>query len=200
MASERLVGVPYPGIQDMITARGLAYGGRTYVETNGPGDPVLENLGIRATGFVTTARSKVDAITALQMLVERGMLKADIPQLDRELRVYRWDDRDLVQDGVMALAIAAYHLPRRWDTTERIRAESASPSHAGGIDYDQTRPETSQPVEVTPIERQQVRHGVHVAHGHQAGVMDLLADHACRTHQGPPCRVDVRCVGKQWES
>lgn len=118
VASERLVGVPYPGIQDLITARGLAYGGRSFVETNGPGDPVLENLGIRAAGFVTTARSKVDAITALQMLVERGMIKADLPQLERELRAYRWDDRDLVQDGVMALAIAAYHLPRveRGDT------------------------------------------------------------------------------------
>ncbi len=143
VASERLVGVPYPGIQDMISARGLAYGGRTYVETNGPGDPVLENLGIRATGFVTTARSKVDAITALQMLVERGMLKADIPQLDRELRVYRWDDRDLVQDGVMALAIAAYHLPRveRGDSTYgedlRVRYDTpVKPQFAGVRDID----------------------------------------------------------------
>jgi hypothetical protein len=37
----------------------------------------LENLGIRATGFVTNARSKVDAITALQMLVERGIPKVE---------------------------------------------------------------------------------------------------------------------------
>lgn len=111
VASERVVGMPYPGIQDMITARGVTYGGQNIVETNGPGDPVLENLGIRADGFVTSARSKVQAIQALQMLLERGQLKGDIPQLDRELRAYRWADSDLVQDGVMALAIAAAHLP-----------------------------------------------------------------------------------------
>lgn len=112
VASERKVGMPYPGIQAMITARGNAYAGRTFVETNGPGDPVLENLSIKAEGFQTTARNKVQAIEALQMLLERGMLKVDIPQLDRELRSYRWADGSLVQDGVMALAIACYHLPK----------------------------------------------------------------------------------------
>lgn len=111
VASGRVLGLPYPGIQDLINKRALDYGGRTIVETNGPGDPVLENLDVQAEGFQTTARNKVDAITTLQMLLERGMLKADIPQLEREIRAYRWDDKDLVQDGVMALAIAAAHLP-----------------------------------------------------------------------------------------
>ncbi len=104
---------------------------------------MLENLGIRAAGFVTTARSKVDAITALVMLIERGMLKADIPQLDRELRAYRWDDRDLVQDGVMALAIAAYHLPRvergdgAYDEDVRVRYDTpVRPELAGVRDID----------------------------------------------------------------
>jgi len=111
VASERVLGVPYPEIQHMIERRHKAYGGRTIVESNGPGDPVIENLNVRAEPFVTTARSKVQAIEALQVLIERHLLRADIPQLTHELRAYRWDDKNLVQDGVMALAIAAAHLP-----------------------------------------------------------------------------------------
>ena len=111
-AFERLQGEPYPRIQDAIDARAKAWGGRTIVESNGPGDPVIENLRSHVEPFVTTARSKADAITALQLVLERHALKALVPQLTRELKAYRWDDRALVQDCVMALAIAAFHLPR----------------------------------------------------------------------------------------
>jgi hypothetical protein len=112
VAFERFQGLPYPAIQDAIEKRHRAYGGRTLVESNGVGDPVIENLAIQAEPFVTTARSKVDGITALQLVMERGALKANIPQVTRELKAYRWDDRNLTQDCVMMLAIAAASLPR----------------------------------------------------------------------------------------
>jgi hypothetical protein len=113
VAFERFQGLPYPGIQAAIEARHRAYPkGRTIVESNGPGDPVIENLAIKAEGFVTTARSKTDAITALQLALERGALKGNVPTLTKELKAYRWDDRQIVQDAVIALAIATFHLPR----------------------------------------------------------------------------------------
>lgn len=104
-------GMPYPAQQAMIEERARAYHGVHVIESNGPGDPVIENLRVRVTPFTTTARSKVDAVTALQMLTERDAVKADIPEVERQMRAYRWDDRTLVQDCVMALAIAALHCP-----------------------------------------------------------------------------------------
>ena len=112
MAFNHVQGLPYPGIQAAIEERHRAYGGRTIVESNGPGDPVIENLDVVVGGFATTGRSKVDMLTALQLVLERGALKGDIPRLTRELKAYRWDDKALVQDCVMALALACFHLPR----------------------------------------------------------------------------------------
>ena len=106
--------MPYPAQQAMIERRAHDYRGPardTVVESNGIGDPVIENLRVRVTPFVTTARSKQQALAALAMLLERGALKADVPELTRELHAYQWDDSDLVQDAVMALAIAAFHCP-----------------------------------------------------------------------------------------
>jgi len=45
------------------------------------------------------------------MLLERGAIKSGIAEIERELRAYEWADADLVQDCVMALAIAAAHAP-----------------------------------------------------------------------------------------
>jgi len=106
---ERLERVPYPVIQQRISAVALRYPGKLLVESNGIGDPVIENLdGVVATPFVTTSKSKVQAIQALALLLEQGNLKAQwTDQERRELRDYRWDDRNLVQDCVMSLAIAA---------------------------------------------------------------------------------------------
>lgn len=112
VAFEREYRIPYAEQQSMIDRRALAYVGRTVVESNGPGDPVIENLAMRVEPFVTSARSKVQALQALQLLLERGALKCDLPDVTRELRGYQWDDKGLVQDCVMALAIAAIHLPK----------------------------------------------------------------------------------------
>ena len=103
--------MPYPVIQAAIEARAKAYPGAVYVESNGVGDPGIENLSVKTRPFVTTARSKVQAIQRLQLLLEQGRIKADwTPQERRELLGYQWDDRGLVQDCVMSLAIGAAQL------------------------------------------------------------------------------------------
>ena len=98
---------PYPAVQARIEKRQREFGGETYVESNGPGDPVIENLNIQVHPFLTTARSKVQAIQALQLLIQQGRFKHDVEQLSRELSLYQWNDKDLIQDSVMSAAIAA---------------------------------------------------------------------------------------------
>jgi hypothetical protein len=99
---------PYPVIQASIEARQRRYG-KTFVESNGVGDPVIENLLVNVEPFQTTVRSKVQAIQALQLLIQQGRFKfgAEHEQLARELSLYEWKDQDLIQDCVMAAAIVA---------------------------------------------------------------------------------------------
>jgi len=103
---ERLL-APYPVIQSAIERTQRRHG-RTWVESNGVGDPVIENLSVPVEPFVTTARTKTQAIQALQLLVQQGRFKHAEEQLDREMSLYEWKDDGLVQDSVMAAAIAAY--------------------------------------------------------------------------------------------
>lgn len=112
VAFDRFERLPYPAQQEAIAARHLAYPGRTVVESNGAGDPVIENLTERVESFNTGPRTKVNAIQALRLLLERGSIRADIPVLTGELLAYQWEDAGLRQDCVMALAIAALHLPK----------------------------------------------------------------------------------------
>lgn len=108
VAHERVERVPYPVIQQMIEQRARAYPGQLWVESNGIGDPVIENLDVPAQPFVTTAKSKVQAIQSFVLLLEQGRLKAQWTAQERkELMLYQWDDRNLVQDCVMSLAIGA---------------------------------------------------------------------------------------------
>jgi hypothetical protein len=108
VAHERIERAPYPIIQQRLEARALAYPGLNVVESNGIGDPVIENTNAHIEPFVTSAKSKVQAIQALQLLLEHRRLKAIwTPQERRELIAYQWDDRNLVQDCVMSLAIGA---------------------------------------------------------------------------------------------
>lgn len=109
VAYERLL-VPYPVVQARIEARHQAFGGRTFVESNGVGDPVIENLSVRVTPFTTTSKTKTQAIQSLQLLLQQGRLTYAADQLDRELGLYQWDDRELIQDSVMAAAIAAFQI------------------------------------------------------------------------------------------
>lgn len=101
---------PYPVIQARIEARAKRLPGTVHVESNGVGDPVIENLSVQVESFVTTAKTKTQAIQALQLLVQQGRFKHNEEQLGRELGLYEWDDKTLIQDSVMAAAIAAYQV------------------------------------------------------------------------------------------
>lgn len=102
--------VPYPVVQTRIDERNRVRKGRCYVESNGVGDPVIENLTTRVEPFTTTVKTKTQAIQALQLLIQQGRFKYGSEQLDRELGLYQWIDKDLIQDSVMAASIAAYHV------------------------------------------------------------------------------------------
>lgn len=107
-ASDHALRLPYPTQADRIAARHALYAGRTIVESNGVGDPLIEFVTVPVEPFVTTALSKRNAITALKLLLQRReLVSPPIPQLRRELVAYQWDDKDITQDSVMALAIAA---------------------------------------------------------------------------------------------
>jgi len=109
LAYERLL-VPYPVVQARIEQRHQRFAGRTYIESNGVGDPVIENLSIRVTPFTTTTKTKTQAIQSLQLLLQQRRLAYASDQLDRELGLYQYDDHDLVQDSVMAASIAAFQI------------------------------------------------------------------------------------------
>lgn len=108
VAFERLQGAPYPVIQAAIEKRAAVYVGATYVESNGVGDPVIENLRCGVTPWTTTAKSKQQAITSLALALEQRRFKHDVGQLRLECQLYQWDDAKLIQDCVMAAAIAVH--------------------------------------------------------------------------------------------
>lgn len=110
VAFDRLERVPYPVIQARIEERVRAFPGPAYVESNGVGDPVIENLEVSVEPFVTTARSKVQALQALQLLFEKQRLKARWDARERQaLKSAAWADAHTA-DEIMSLAIGAYHL------------------------------------------------------------------------------------------
>lgn len=113
VAFDRFLGLPYPAIQQRIEQRAAEYRGQTWVESNGVGDPVIENLACQVQPWVTTAKTKVQAITALALAHEQHRLKHAVPQLRLECQLYQWQDDKLVQDCVMAAAIAVVNAMAR---------------------------------------------------------------------------------------
>lgn len=112
VAFERIDRVPWPVIQQVIERRVRAYGGRTFIESNGIGDPVIGNLQVSVEEFVTSPKSKVQALQALQLLLERGDLKAQWDARERAALVSTaWDD-DHTADEIMSLAIGAANLEK----------------------------------------------------------------------------------------
>jgi hypothetical protein len=109
IAYQRML-VPYPVIQSSIETRHRTMGGTTAVESNGVGDPVIENVSVPVTPFTTTTKTKTQAIQSLQLLIQQGRFKYGSDQLDRELGLYQWDDKTLIQDSVMAASIAAFQV------------------------------------------------------------------------------------------
>lgn len=111
---ERYQSMPYPRQQALIDERAREYKGRTVIESNGQGDPVYENLTEHVSPFTTTAKTKQQALDSLSLLLEQRSIKFPyIREMEEELLGYEDDDKDLVQDSVMAMAIAAFHAPRQ---------------------------------------------------------------------------------------
>ncbi len=102
---ERLMRAPYAQIGSAIDSTAGHYG-ETVVESNSIGDPVIEGLRARVRPFITTAKTKAAALQRLVRAVEQGHLKCGVDQVLSELKSYQWDDQNIVQDSVMALAIA----------------------------------------------------------------------------------------------
>lgn len=104
---ERLERVPFPYIQRRLAEVSERYPGALVVESNGIGDPVIENTDAYIEPFLTTSRSKLNALQSLQLLFERGDIRATWDARERAaLLNCAWDD-DHTADEVMSLAIFA---------------------------------------------------------------------------------------------
>lgn len=76
------------------------------MESNSIGDAVIELVEAQVRPFNTSKRSKANALQRVVRLVEERALKCGVEQVLAELKSYQWEDANLVQDCVMALAIA----------------------------------------------------------------------------------------------
>lgn len=108
VAFERLERVSYPYIQQRIAQQAQKWPGMLVIESNGVGDPLIENLDLVAEPFITTARSKLQALQALQLLFEQRAICASWDARERAaLESCSWDDAHTA-DEVMSLAIFAH--------------------------------------------------------------------------------------------
>lgn len=103
----------YPDQAKIIDWVDENYVGETWVESNGPGDPVIGFLTRKVTPFFTTAIMKKNMIDSLVLLLDKKELR--IPEhkaLKLQLTRYLRRDQGIEQDLVMALAIAAFEAGR----------------------------------------------------------------------------------------
>jgi hypothetical protein len=118
VAYTRLRNTRYPEIQHAIETMHRAYPGITVIEDNAAGQAVRENLDLpthQVIGFTTSKSSKARIIQQLKIATQGWVIKWDAdacPQLDVEMRGYQTPDDHLVQDSVMALAIALETAPQ----------------------------------------------------------------------------------------
>lgn len=131
----RLVRRPYPVIQNTIETVHVQYPGQTYIEDNGAGRSVIENLNTPASGNNVGQASKIKMILSLKIGMERGFVKFTEKQLIQELSGYMWDDKGLVQDSVMAAAgaISKAGVPSEYGSTPISMEAVSTPSRVGAI-------------------------------------------------------------------
>lgn len=111
----RLERTPYPALQAVIATWYTSYGGRLFIEENAAGLAVAENLTVPCQTRFTSTKSKPEMIENLKKGLEQGDVKwRDVPQLDREMRGYKWADKGIVQDSVIALAGAYLETRSSW--------------------------------------------------------------------------------------
>jgi hypothetical protein len=122
----RRVGLSYPEIDALITRVAADYpDAPVVVEANSMGQAVIDHLSIsnRVIPFHTGETSKARAITALAIKLQNWELqfpKAEIPQLYGELVGYARPDDYIVQDSVMALALACDQAPEAFSVKNRL--------------------------------------------------------------------------------
>ena len=126
VAFDRFERVPYPVMQQAIEARVRAYPGQLLVESNGIGDPVIENLNVVATPFLTTERSKLQALQALQLQFEHGRIQARWDARERAALVATTWDMAHTPDEVMSLAIFASAVESRLNAGQWLRRYAAA--------------------------------------------------------------------------
>ena len=107
---ERFQRQPWPAVAHRIREVHQRYQcHQTVIDATGVGAAVLDEVRDVAQGFVFTGRSKVDLLTNLQVALEKKEVQFPfIRELVDELQDYEWNDRDLVTDCVMSLALAVW--------------------------------------------------------------------------------------------
>jgi phage FluMu gp28-like protein len=119
VAFERFQRKPWTFVQQRIISRQILYNSSALLDGTGVGDPVIETLlkayGGRGPfeGFVvgSSGKSKTDLVQNLVLILERGLIKIPDGLMDtliKELRAYTWDDKGILTDCVMSLALAVW--------------------------------------------------------------------------------------------
>ena len=115
VAFEHHVGEAYPVTAMRIADLHSRYPGITVIEDNSAGAAVRAFTTLRedeCIGFKTTRQSKPVILNETKYTLQSQGIKwkpEECPQLDAEMRTYMLDDANIVQDCVMALAIAIHH-------------------------------------------------------------------------------------------
>lgn len=124
---KRLRRTPYPIIQAELEEVHKLYKGPLGIEKNHAGEAVIENLNIpeqeaEDAKFITSHSSKARIISQVNLGLQNGTLKWDpeaCHQLTAEVKGYRIPDDKVVQDSVIALAIAEEYAAKA-HTTGRV--------------------------------------------------------------------------------
>ena len=121
---ERITGKNWPYLQFRTAQIQKMFNAITIVESNGVGDPFIENLDIPQSKLVPwfqTAKSKFNAIQALQLMLQQALIQCHWNDIEtREFINYQWDDANIVQDTVISMAIMAAVLMARANTEEIV--------------------------------------------------------------------------------
>jgi len=117
VVQERWQKAPFELLYATCERLASVYRPRTFlIDATGMGAPILEELINRVSklqvtveGFVFTAKSKMDLLQNLLVRFEKTKIKFPfINSLVSELRNYRWQDKGLATDTIMALALSEY--------------------------------------------------------------------------------------------
>lgn len=133
-----------PAVVNMIAEQRLLYSQQgsvctTIVDETGMGGKMYRQefndlRPLRTYDFAGTKAKKLDLLANLKTCIDKGMIRlprtGPWSELRRQLLGYKLDDRKLEQDGVMTLAMAAWHAARNPENP----LQNASFSYFGGSD------------------------------------------------------------------